>query len=61
MRNQERTNLSVEQRYKKPEPEDRTEQAKTRSCLRCGENFESRWHGERICKKCKSTNDWRQG
>ena len=34
---------------------------KTRICLMCRNVFESEWSGERICRKCKSTERWRQG
>ena len=34
---------------------------KQRSCLRCNEKFESEWAGERICRRCKSTQAWRSG
>ena len=33
---------------------------KTRHCLRCREPFESRWAGERICRRCKGSHDWRE-
>lgn len=36
-------------------------QPKTRRCLSCGENFPSEWAGERVCKKCKATTNWRAG
>ena len=32
-----------------------------RSCLMCGDRFLSFGPGNRICKKCKSTQAWRQG
>ncbi|WP_417518579.1 hypothetical protein [Minwuia sp.] len=35
--------------------------AKTRSCLRCAEKFESSGFGERICRRCKSSTTWRNG
>lgn len=35
--------------------------AKTRSCLRCQEKFESSGFGERVCRRCKSTSTWRDG
>ena len=38
----------------KPEPE-QVQVAKTRKCLKCREEFESSWSGERICKRCKSS------
>jgi hypothetical protein len=34
---------------------------KLRRCLMCGQNFESDWAGERICRKCKSTEAYRRG
>ncbi len=36
-------------------------QRKTRKCLMCNAKFDSAWAGERICKKCKSTEAWRRG
>ena len=30
-----------------------------RQCLRCQKSFESGWLGERICRRCKSTDDWK--
>lgn len=30
--------------------------AATRVCLKCNEKFESRWAGNRICKKCARIN-----
>ena len=32
---------------------------KIRKCLRCSAEFESAWSGERICKRCKSSNSWK--
>ena len=32
-----------------------------RVCLMCRKRFESEWDGERICRKCKSTEQWRRG
>ena len=34
---------------------------KTRNCLVCKVEFLSAWAGERVCKKCKSRADWRNG
>ena len=34
---------------------------KIRRCLCCGEDFNSAWAGERVCKKCRSSARWRQG
>lgn len=34
---------------------------KTRVCLMCNRPFESAWAGERICRKCKSTDTYRSG
>jgi len=42
----------------KPEPE-RVYEVKTRKCLRCQDAFESSWPGERVCKRCKSSDSWR--
>lgn len=30
-----------------------------RQCLRCQTSFDSTWAGERICRQCKSTAEWR--
>ena len=32
-----------------------------RKCLSCGTLFPSEWSGERICKKCKASHNWRTG
>ncbi|WP_420349010.1 hypothetical protein [Pelagibius sp.] len=37
------------------------QEAIVRRCLMCRDRFESAWHGERICKRCKSTAAWREG
>lgn len=34
---------------------------KARKCLRCSMTFASEWSGERICKRCKNSNAWRNG
>lgn len=34
---------------------------KDRQCLSCKASFPSAWFGERICRRCKSTNAWRNG
>ncbi len=34
---------------------------KSRACLMCHKPFESEWAGERVCRKCKSTETWRRG
>ena len=34
---------------------------KARRCLKCGAIFVSLWTGDRICKRCKATSDWRAG
>jgi len=34
---------------------------KVRKCLACATDFESAWSGERICKRCKSSNRWKSG
>ena len=49
---------------KKPENEQdvrRDDVRKTRKCLMCEDPFLSEWAGERICRKCKSTHNWRSG
>jgi uncharacterized paraquat-inducible protein A len=35
--------------------------SKVRQCLRCKATFPSKWSGERICPRCKSTAAWRKG
>lgn len=35
--------------------------AKARKCLMCGDRFESTGVHNRICKRCKSTQAWREG
>lgn len=32
---------------------------KVRRCLRCQDEFDSIWAGDRICGKCKQTAAWR--
>lgn len=34
---------------------------KTRLCLSCRSPFESTWSGERVCRRCKATSNWRGG
>lgn len=34
---------------------------KPRRCLMCGKMFDSFGPGNRICKKCKSTQAWKRG
>lgn len=34
---------------------------KTRHCLRCNAIFSSKWCGERICSRCKSSKAWKTG
>lgn len=33
---------------------------KVRKCLMCEAEFTSGWAGERICRKCKSSDKWRR-
>ena len=50
--------------HKKPEYEEdvrRDDERKTRKCLMCRVEFLSEWAGERICRKCKSSKNWRRG
>jgi len=49
----------TEDAHKTPETDDA--EAKTRSCLVCKTAFVSAWAGERICRRCKSTEKWRAG
>ncbi len=39
----------------------RNDVPKPRSCLRCHETFDSAGFGERICRRCKGTIEWRNG
>ncbi len=32
-----------------------------RTCLRCLTAFRSAWSGERVCKACKGSSQWRVG
>ena len=34
-------------------------EVKTRPCLICRAAFPSAWSGERICRRCKATSNWR--
>ncbi len=36
-------------------------EAKTRLCLKCRKPFVSSWPGERVCQRCKSQSNWREG
>ena len=47
-------------KFKKPISE-REDEAMVRLCLKCREAFESHWAGERVCKTCKSRDEWRTG
>jgi hypothetical protein len=40
---------------------ERNVEHKTRKCLICRAPFPSAWAGERICRRCKSTEAWRRG
>ena len=44
----------------KPQPE-RQHESEQRRCLKCRKMFMSDWLGERICSRCKITDDWRDG
>lgn len=35
-----------------------SDEAKTRKCLKCREEFPSRHYGERVCRKCKEGGDY---
>jgi hypothetical protein len=43
------------------EPVARVETPKVRRCLMCSEPFGSEWSGERLCKRCKTSAQWRSG
>lgn len=34
---------------------------KTRACLKCRQQFQSAWAGERVCGRCKNSEAWRSG
>ena len=38
-----------------------TARAASRTCLMCGDKFPSSGTHNRICKRCKSTQAWREG
>ena len=52
---------SVDKKPEYDQDERRDYVLKTRNCLVCKVEFLSEWVGERICKKCKSRSDWRDG
>ena len=35
--------------------------AAERRCLHCGTLFQSQWVGERVCRRCKDSANWREG
>lgn len=41
--------------------EDIAHTPKKRRCLMCHTEFESTWAGERVCRQCKSSSQWRSG
>ena len=45
---------------REPDPQAR-DVPKNRACLRCKVRFESQWSGERICRRCKNSTNWRNG
>ncbi len=44
-----------------PKIESAKDPARLRRCLLCGETFTSAGAHNRICKRCKSSQVWRQG
>ena len=44
-----------------PKTESGKDPARLRRCLLCGETFASAGPHNRICKRCKSSQVWRQG
>lgn len=44
-----------------PKIEGHKDTARLRRCLLCGETFNSAGAHNRICKRCKSSQVWRQG
>ena len=47
-------------KFKKPKSE-RVDVEMMRHCLMSRESFTSQWSGERICRTCKSRDQWRTG
>ncbi|MEX2451012.1 MAG: hypothetical protein WD407_09175 [Rhodospirillales bacterium] len=47
-------------KHKKPSSTRKNEK-KVRNCLMCRDPFMSEWSGERVCRKCKGTSEWRSG
>ncbi len=47
-------------KFKKPTSE-RDDEVMVRLCLKFREEFSSQWAGERVCKTCKSRDEWRTG
>lgn len=41
--------------------EARPSTAAERRCLHCGNVFQSAWVGERVCRRCKDSANWREG
>ncbi len=52
----EKTKTKIE-----PETDTGRDPARLRRCLLCGETFASAGPHNRICKRCKSSQVWRQG
>ncbi len=46
---------------RKTKTEPRQDQTRLRRCLLCGEKFPSGGPHNRICKRCKTSQVWRQG
>ena len=53
--------MSVKIRNKQRNDEQTTSGEQHRRCLMCGTLFLSFGSGNRVCKKCKSTQAWREG
>lgn len=44
-----------------PDETPQRDTVKDRKCLKCKATFQSEWAGERVCRRCKGTNAWRNG
>jgi len=53
------SHMGIEFKKGQIEPDLPDKQEKLRICLMCGKEFLSVWAGNRICKKCRSRDDFR--
>ena len=59
--NDDRSQYVTESAYIVHEREPLGAQIRDRKCLKCRQMFRSEWSGERVCKPCKSSSQWRIG